>query len=131
MTKQAVLFASFFCLALAGCAALDPTAVPSATPTVDPQAEWYAVFELGQASIGDLGISARDFGIKTYTDLKGGAQTGLTCELTFFVQDQQERTERAYLGKAFEVAGHRVVVDAIEKSASQRGVVFLTISEPG
>ncbi len=135
MRKQLLLFAWLLCLLMAGCASLaEPTATLAPTSTPDPQVERYAILESGQGFIGDLRISAADFGIHTYTDDKGSAQTGFTCELTVFFQDRAtpDRTERVYPGITLEVAGHHVLVDGIEKQkTNERGIVFLTILEPG
>jgi hypothetical protein len=134
MSKQAILFALLIFLMTGGCAVLaEPTASPVATPTNDPKVEQYAIFESIQGFIGDLRIRAGDFAIESYTDSRGNKQTGATCGLTVFVQDKPtpDSTERVYPGKTIEVAGHRVLVDAIEKDPHERGIVFVTIIEPG
>jgi hypothetical protein len=132
MNKQAILFALFLLLSAAGCAA-QPTTTPVTIPTIDPNVERYAIFESGQEFIGDLRISAGNFVMEAYTDHEGSKQTGLTCGLTVFVQNTPtpDRTERVYPGKNIEVAGHHVLVDGIEKKHNERGIVFITVIEPG
>jgi hypothetical protein len=134
MSKRAILFALFLLLSVASCAApAEPTTTPVAIPTIDPNVERYAIFESGQEFIGDLRISAGDFVMESYTDHEGSKQTGLTCGLTVFVQNKPtpDRTERVYPGKNIEIAGHRVLVDGIEKKHNERGIVFITVIEPG
>ncbi len=131
--RPGLIMLSALLITLAACG--PPPSDPGGAGSADApggQAQRFALFDGGQITVGDLSISAGDFGLAQYIADDQVTRTGQTCVLWVFVRGREDlnHPERVYPGKIVRVAGYRIQVDGIEMGRDQRYAVRLTVVRP-